>query len=150
MAQRGLSGSNKDLDLATFLRTGVERRSQSFAVWISWCQTVLRETSHCRGAINITNSWNKENCLFLGEKVLSIFVNHYTYTIHQQTSVFIYWQILSDIYSRPVSGVTYYNLVASRDGHRTRWERVQRRSSADLVTKTNCCTLTAIDLRKLF
>ena len=56
----------------------------------------------------------------------------------------------SEVYRRPASGVTYYNLVASMNVHWTRWERVQRRSSADLVVKTNRHALTAIDLRKLF
>ena len=56
----------------------------------------------------------------------------------------------SEIYSRPASGVTYYNLVASMNVHWARWERVQRRSSADLVAKANGHALTAIDLRKLF
>ena len=56
----------------------------------------------------------------------------------------------SEICRRPASGVTYYNLVASMNVHWTRWEGVQRRSSADLVVKTYRHALTAIDLRKLF
>ena len=37
----------------------------------------------------------------------------------------------SEMYSRPVSGVTCHNRVVSMNIHWARWERVQRRSSAD-------------------